>query len=327
MTPTKTTGQTERREYTAMARVISKEEKEFLRKYDPSKYERPSLTADMAVFTILSGTGAEGERKEYRKVPEQKLGVLLVKRKNFPYKDCWALPGGFAEKDEALTETALRELKEETGVDGACMESVGLFSRPGRDPRGWVVSQAFLMLVDAENCAVEAGDDAGEAAWFFFDVQQKDTKKTVKKNVAEARIRYRMSLTNTSVGIIISADVEEIRTYSNRHESVRWQILEDEGLAFDHAEILLRAFLMLRRRADHLREDGGRIVLDLMPEKFTLYSLQEAYELVLGEKLITPNFRRKIAPYVRETGEFTSGAGHRPAMLYKRDLDGYYSQG
>ena len=309
-----------------MSREISKEEKEFLRKYDPSRYDRPSLTADVAVFAMLPGAEpAEGEeRKEYRKDPRQKLGVLLVKRAGFPYKDCWALPGGFAEKGETLSETALRELKEETGVDSAWLNPVGLFSRPGRDPRGWIVSQAFLALVDAEKCTVEAGDDAGEAVWFVFDVQKKERKKYVKKNVAEIRTQYSMSLTNAGIGIIISADVEETRTFSNFHESVSWQILEDEGLAFDHAEILIRAFQLLYERADHLRGDAGRIIFELMPEKFTLYSLQEAYEIVRKEKLITPNFRRKIAPYVRETGDVTSGAGHRPARLFKRNLDAFY---
>ena len=124
--------------------VMSEEEKEFLRKYDLSKYDRPSLTADIAVFAILS----TGDTDDYRKDPAKRLGVLLIRRGGFPYKDYYALPGGFAAKGEELEETALRELKEETSVDNAFLEPFGVFSAPGRDPRGWVVSQGFLALVD-----------------------------------------------------------------------------------------------------------------------------------------------------------------------------------
>ena len=126
--------------------VMTKEEKEFLKSYDMSEFNRPSLTADIAVFAILQGE----ESNEYRKDPEQKLGVLLIKRGGFPYKDYWALPGGFAQQGEELRDTALRELREETSVDSAFIEPFGLFSTPERDPRGWIVSQGYLALVDSE---------------------------------------------------------------------------------------------------------------------------------------------------------------------------------
>ena len=104
--------------------VMSNEEKKFLKSYDITKFNRPSLTADIAVFAILQGEASS----EYRKDPEQKLGVLLIKRGDFPYKDYWALPGGFAQQGEELRDTALRELREETGVDSAFIEPFGLFS-------------------------------------------------------------------------------------------------------------------------------------------------------------------------------------------------------
>ena len=63
-----------------------------------------------------------------------------------------------------------------------------------------------------------------------------------------------------------------------------------------------------------------------MPELFTLYSLQEVHEIILGEKLLTPNFRRKMAPFVLETSQIAgSGAGHRPAKLFKRNTEAFYS--
>lgn len=295
---------------------MSEEEKAFIKSYDMSKYDRPSLTADIAVFAILKTK----ESDEYRKDPELRLGILLIKRKDYPYKGCWALPGGFSNKNETLHETALRELKEETGVDNAYLEPFGVFSEPGRDPRGWIVSEAFLALVDGAVTSVEAGSDAGAAAWFAIDITRKELKKHVLKTKAEIKIKYDIVLEGPENGETITAVIEETRIYDNHHEAISYEILDGGRLAFDHAEIILRAFKSLHKDA----EDAGRIIFDLMPEKFTLNSLQEAYEIVLGEKLTTPNFRRKIAPFVIETNEVITGVGHRPAKLFKRNLEAFY---
>ena len=104
------------------------------------------------------------------------LKILLIKRGGFPYKDYWALPGGFAQQGEELRDTALRELREETSVDSAFIEPFGLFSTPERDPRGWIVSQGYLALVDSEKCKVSAGTDAGDAAWFTIDITISEMK-------------------------------------------------------------------------------------------------------------------------------------------------------
>ncbi len=297
---------------------MTPDEKEFLAGYDMSKYDRPSLTADIAVFAIL--TQAEEEKEDYRREPRQRVGLLLIKRGGFPYKDYWALPGGFAMKDETLSQTAMRELQEETGVSRAYLEPFGVFSTPGRDPRGWVVSQGFLALIDADGNKVQAGSDAGEADWFVIDIEQEEMKKHVQKSRAEIRTRFLLSLRSFRNGEKLTATVEQVRSFLTHHETVSYEIIEQNGLAFDHAEIIVRAFMDLKERA----QDAGKIVFDLMPEKFTLYSLQETYEIILGEKLTTPNFRRKIAPYVIETDETVTGAGHRPAKLFKRNLEMFY---
>ncbi|MDT0641736.1 NUDIX hydrolase [Zunongwangia sp. F363] len=94
--------------------------------------------------------------------------VLLVKRKNDPFKEQWALPGGFMEDGEELEDAAKRELKEETGVDVKSMEQIKAFGKPGRDPRGRMISIAFLSRIFCEE-DLKAGDDAGEAKWFELD--------------------------------------------------------------------------------------------------------------------------------------------------------------
>ncbi len=94
-----------------------------------------------------------------------KFKVLLIQRKNDPFKDQWALPGGFVEEGEDLETAAKRELKEESGVVVESMEQVKAFGAPGRDPRGRTISIAFLSRIFTE-ANLQASDDAKDARWF-----------------------------------------------------------------------------------------------------------------------------------------------------------------
>lgn len=96
---------------------------------------------------------------------DQETKVLLIKRKKDPFKDQWALPGGFLEDDEPLEDGAIRELEEETGLKIKKLEQLRTFGTPGRDPRGRTISITFLGEVFSEE-KVEGADDAAEAAWF-----------------------------------------------------------------------------------------------------------------------------------------------------------------
>jgi 8-oxo-dGTP diphosphatase len=87
--------------------------------------------------------------------------LLLIKRKDAPFKGRHALPGGFVEIGETVEQAALRELKEETGVEGKIVRLIGVYSDPKRDPRGHVVSAAFL--VRPKSARAIAGDDAASA--------------------------------------------------------------------------------------------------------------------------------------------------------------------
>ncbi len=97
-----------------------------------------------------------------------KLQLLLIKRKNEPFKDMWALPGGFLDENEDIEQTAYRELFEETGVKIDKLEQVAAFGKPGRDPRGHMISIAFVGVVYVETEAIGA-DDAVEARWFSYN--------------------------------------------------------------------------------------------------------------------------------------------------------------
>ncbi len=92
-----------------------------------------------------------------------------------------------------------------------------------------------------------------------------------------------------------------------------YEIVESEGIAFDHARIITSAI-----------NSDIRIAFDFMPEQFTLTDLQEAVELVSGQELIKPNFRRKISEYVLETDHQVQNGGHRPAKVFVRNLERFY---
>lgn len=118
--------------------------------YDASKFEKPSVTADLVVFTIRN----------------DQLYILLIKRGIWPFKDCYALPGGFVRMDEKLKQTAIRELFEETSIKDVYLKQVHTFSDVDRDPRTRVITVAYLALINSDNVKLSADTDAKEAKWF-----------------------------------------------------------------------------------------------------------------------------------------------------------------
>ena len=129
-------------------------EKEAIEQFRKMNYPKPSLTADIAVFARQEGT----------------LRLLMIRRGGHPFRGCWALPGGFADEGETIEQTAARELEEETGIKGLSLSLVGIYSAPGRDPRGWTVSAAYTVLLSDGMIQAVAGDDAAETRWIEVQI-------------------------------------------------------------------------------------------------------------------------------------------------------------
>lgn len=94
--------------------------------------------------------------------------ILLVKRKNQPFKGKWALPGGFVEYEEKTEDTVIREVLEETGLKTKINQLAGVYSDPDRDPRGHTITVAYIL--DIIGGELVAGDDASDVK--FFNVKE-----------------------------------------------------------------------------------------------------------------------------------------------------------
>ena len=147
------------------------------------EYPCPSVTVDVIIFTLR----------------DSDLQVLLIKRKYPPFEGMWAVPGGFVSLEESLEEAALRELEEETGVRDVYLEQLFTFGDVERDPRGRVITVAYIALVPAPAIDPSAGSDAAEARWWSM-VDLPPLSFDHKDILAYALQRLRYKLEYTAVG-------------------------------------------------------------------------------------------------------------------------------
>lgn len=246
-------------------------EKEFLESYDVTKYERPSVTADIIIFTMDE---------------DAELNVLLIKRKNFPFKDHWAIAGGFINAGkESIDETASRELYEETGIkvsNGIDLRQLMTVGTPDRDPRTHVISVVYTALVPKGLLTIKAGDDAKEAKLF------------------------------------------KIRKGYDENGNMSYQLVGDKcsltlkNLAFDHAYLLTEAIKRIQNRLDYT-DDAFSLLQN--KSNFEILELVKIHEAITFQTLDKANFRKKfIHDYVKthkvmELGKF-SASGKPKTMRY-----------
>ncbi|PIN69925.1 NUDIX hydrolase [Candidatus Woesearchaeota archaeon CG11_big_fil_rev_8_21_14_0_20_43_8] len=171
----------------------------FQRRYKPQYH----VTTDAAVFTIK----------------DEALHVLLIKRKNPPFKESYALPGGFVEADEDLDRCAARELAEETNVKDIYLEQIGAFGNPSRDPRGRVITIAYLALIDWNKVNLAADTDAMRAEWLA--VKRLPKLAFDHKDILESALdTLKDKIKNTSIAFQLLPKEFTLTELQKTHEAV-----------------------------------------------------------------------------------------------------------
>ena len=206
------------------------------------------------------------------------LKLVLVKRAEEPFENCWSLPGGFVRGAEETVEAARRTLAQKTGLDDVFLEQLYTFDALERDPRAGVglnadvdriVSVAYFALVSPAQHKIEqhGGGNASDAEWFAVD-----------------------------------------------------ELSELGCLSFDHREIIETAVKRLRGKLSYVP-----VGFELLERKFTLKQLQRVYEIVLGRRLDSSNFRRRALrmEILEPLDEQQQSVSHRPAQLYRFNEERY----
>lgn len=262
-------------------------EEEFLKDYDPSKFDRLSVTTDILIFSI-----SDDVQDNYRKLNDKYFSILLVKRDNYPYKDKWCLPGGFIKIDEDLEDAPVRILKGETGLHDIYLEQLYTYGDVDRDPRTRVISTSYMALIDKNKLNEKLNPNA---SWFNITKLEDDKKIYVTLNNEAEELKF-----------TIKKELKEKTT-----DRYKFTILENNSIAFDHPLVIVSGIERLKNKASYTD-----IVFNMMPKYFTLGELQKVYEVILGKKLLDPAFRRIIADKVVKTDKVRTGGGHRPSALF-----------
>ncbi len=118
-----------------------------------TEYKNPAVTVDIVVFTY--------ENSE--------LKALLIQRKYSPFKDHWAIPGGFVDYDEDIETAAYRELEEETSVNDLNLQQVQAFGSMDRDPRGRTISIVYFTAQNISKLKIKAQSDAKNAQLYSIN--------------------------------------------------------------------------------------------------------------------------------------------------------------
>ncbi len=273
-------------------------EKEFLKGYNPGDYDRVSVTVDTLLFTVTSRVN-----EDIRKLDEKELKVLLIKRKEHPFKDSWAFPGGFVRQDESLDEAVGRKLEEETNLKDIYFEQLYTYGAVNRDPRMRVISTAYMALIPDQNLKPVPGRDEAEVQWFSIS----------KAPVSDNKWHLRLDSEEGNTTILYEVTDEEVKRGVSKETitTVNPKAISKETLAFDHYRILTDALMRMKNKIEYTD-----LAFNLVGERFTRAEIQSIYELILDRKFTRMELWRKIKDMVIETDAVKSEKGYRPSKYY-----------
>lgn len=290
-----------------MINELSKEselEKEFIKNYDVNMYDRPSVTNDVIIFTT-----DDKKENNNRKVPLKGMQILLIKRSEHPYKNKFAIPGGFIHMKESLDSGAKRILKKETGIQNVYTEQLYTFGEVKRDIRTRVISVANVALVEKRRICTISDDNKVNGTWFWVE------KSLIKheKHLDYIKEIFLLSLESEEGNTKIKYEVVEIVSRDIlRKKRTSYKLLRESNdeLSFDHYKIIDYCISRLRNKIEYTP-----IAFNLLPELFTVKEVQNVYETIMGRPIL--NFRRKMGNMIIETNEHVEGKPFRPAKMFK----------
>ena len=277
---------------------ISDEDKKFLELYSDSIYEKPSVTVDAVILRLV-----DKETNNYRKLPEKKLQVYLLNRKYSPFKDKFAIVGTFIDLNNELAKTMKLCVESKVGLENFYYEQLYTFGEKQRDPRTRVLSVSYMLLTNQSKL------HGGE--WFDIDLNNGKIKLESFENGYRSEREVGIILTSGDTVLKNNLIVKSEKKGIERVSEVE---VVNSDIAFDHIKIIYYALNRLKNKLEYTD-----IIFNLMKEKFTLTELKNSYEVILGEKLLDANFRRKTASLVLPLNEYTQDKGHRPSQLFKHN--------
>ena len=248
---------------------------QYMKTYDASVWKHPSVTIDVVLMTQIDG----------------EIYVLLTKRKNHPFVGCWSTPGTFVNYDESLDKAVERTISEKIGIDGEgnnfWYRQLHTFGSPDRDPRDRVITTSYLSLINSEKLRILLEEDKYADNTKNLALFKVKMRKVVENESKQMSI---ITLTNNEENLVIQYKiVETIKGNWIQTDSVLDESISNSELAGDHIKLIHNAMV-------HMENNSGNygVLLNLLPELFSLGDVQKVYEDITGKRQIAGNFRLSL---------------------------------
>lgn len=248
---------------------------QYMKTYDASAWKHPSVTIDVVLMTQIAG----------------EMYVLLTKRKSHPFVGCWSTPGTFVNYDESLDKAVERTISEKIGIDGESnnfwYRQLHTFGSPDRDPRDRVITTSYLSLVNSEKLHILLEKDKNADNTKSLALFKVKMRKVVENESKQMSI---ITLTNNEENLVIQYKiVETVKGNWIQTDSVLDESISNSELAGDHIKLIHNAMVYMENNSGNYG-----VLLNLLPELFSLGDVQKVYEDITGKRQIAGNFRLSL---------------------------------